>query len=71
MIRISTRTGLRLFFRTGSIIFGGGQVVLPLLLDDVVTYDSSQPNNIAANSWVTEDQFFAGLASGKRPRTNV
>ena len=50
------------FFRTGSIIFGGGQVVLPLLLDDVVTYDSSQPNNIAANSWVTEDQFFAGLA---------
>lgn len=50
------------FFRTGSIIFGGGQVVLPLLLDDVVSYDSSQPDNIATNSWVTEDQFFAGLA---------
>jgi hypothetical protein len=24
------------FYRTGSIIFGGGQVVLPLLLKDVV-----------------------------------
>ena len=27
------------FWRTGSIIFGGGQVVLPLLLSDVVQYD--------------------------------
>ena len=36
--------------------------MLPLLLDDVVSYDSSQPDNIATNSWVTEDQFFAGLA---------
>ena len=26
------------FYRTGSIIFGGGQVVLPLLLRDVVQY---------------------------------
>ena len=29
------------FYRTGSIIFGGGQVVLPLLLKDVVQYDST------------------------------
>lgn len=50
------------FFRTGSIIFGGGQVVLPILLDDVVSYDTSQPGGVSANSWVTEDQFFAGLA---------
>ena len=28
------------FYRTGSIIFGGGQVVLPLLLKDVVQYSS-------------------------------
>ncbi|ACO69863.1 chromate ion transporter family, partial [Micromonas commoda] len=40
------------FYRTGSIIFGGGQVVLPLLLKDVVP---------RANSWITEEQFFAGL----------
>jgi len=36
------------FYRIGSIIFGGGQVVLPLLLDEV-------------NEWVTAEQFYAGL----------
>ena len=60
------------FWRTGSIIFGGGQVVLPLLLNDVVQYDttcSSTVNNATScvksespASWVTEEQFFAGLA---------
>jgi chromate transporter len=34
----------------GSIIFGGGQVVLPLLQDEVVP------------TWVTEDQFLQSLA---------
>ena len=69
------------FYRTGSIIFGGGQVVLPLLLKDVVQYEdacASIDGSIIANatastvctsyvqvpradSWITEEQFFAGL----------
>jgi chromate transporter len=36
-------------FRVGSIIFGGGQVVLPLLQDEVVPV------------WMTKDQFLQGL----------
>ena len=36
-------------FRIGSIIFGGGQVVLPLLQDEVVP------------TWMTKDQFLQGL----------
>jgi chromate transporter len=63
------------FWRTGSIIFGGGQVVLPLLLNDVVQYETTCATmnaagtacveyikTEAANSWLTEEQFFAGLA---------
>ena len=59
------------FWRTGSIIFGGGQVVLPLLLNDVVQYDTtcsiasgatSCVRSESLTSWVTEEQFFAGLA---------
>mmetsp|Transcript_8499 Transcript_8499/g.10205 ORF Transcript_8499/g.10205 Transcript_8499/m.10205 type:complete len:314 (+) Transcript_8499:3-944(+) len=38
-------------FRMGSIIYGGGQVVLPMLLTEVVD-----------TGWVTEDQFFQGFA---------
>jgi chromate transporter len=69
------------FYRTGSIIFGGGQVVLPLLLDDVVQYDrvcttsggtlvydvtdasvcDSYTSVESEDSWITADQFFAGL----------
>jgi chromate transporter len=60
------------FYRTGSIIFGGGQVVLPLLLKDVVQYEdvcASYVNGACesyvtvprADSWITEEQFFAGL----------
>ncbi|OQR95228.1 Chromate Ion Transporter (CHR) Family [Achlya hypogyna] len=39
------------FFRMGSIIFGGGQVMLPMLLNDIVSA-----------GWVTKDQFFVGFA---------
>lgn len=39
------------FFRIGSIIYGGGQVVLPMLLTEVVD-----------PGWVTEAQFFQGFA---------
>jgi len=69
------------FYRTGSIIFGGGQVVLPLLVQEVVQYKDlcaeeagktvcskvpdytyygsfSNPN---VQSWMTEEQFLAGL----------
>ncbi len=42
---------LESFYRTGSLIFGGGQVVLPMLSADVV-----EPG------WVTEQQFLDGLA---------
>ena len=38
-------------FRIGSIIYGGGQVVLPMLFDEVVS-----------TGWVTEEQFWAGFA---------
>ena len=37
-------------YRIGSIIFGGGQVVLPMLQDEVVPH------------WMTKDQFLQGLA---------
>jgi len=37
-------------YRIGSIIFGGGQVVLPMLQDEVV------------EAWMTKDQFLQGLA---------
>jgi chromate transporter len=39
-----------IMFRIGSIIFGGGQVVLPMLQDEVVP------------SWMSTDQFLQGLA---------
>jgi chromate transporter len=51
------------FYRTGSIIYGGGQVVLPMLYTDVVqqTCDANGQNCSEANSWVTSEQFYAGL----------
>ncbi|EFN55707.1 hypothetical protein CHLNCDRAFT_35448 [Chlorella variabilis] len=39
------------FYRTGSVIFGGGQVVLPMLYNDVVD-----------QVWMSTEQFNAGLA---------
>ena len=36
------------FYRTGSIIFGGGQVVLPLLLKDVVQVGLTRPSRVDA-----------------------
>jgi chromate transporter len=39
------------FFRTGSLVFGGGHVVLPLLRGALV-----------APGWITEDQFVSGYA---------
>ncbi|GAB4823068.1 hypothetical protein N2152v2_010114 [Parachlorella kessleri] len=55
------------FYRVGSVIFGGGQVVLPMLYNDMVTLDCSntpegQKCPEAADSWMTQDQFYAGLA---------
>eukprot|EP00199_Chlamydomonas_sp_CCMP681_P001026 CAMPEP_0119109864 /NCGR_PEP_ID=MMETSP1180-20130426/24373_1 /TAXON_ID=3052 ORGANISM="Chlamydomonas cf sp, Strain CCMP681" /NCGR_SAMPLE_ID=MMETSP1180 /ASSEMBLY_ACC=CAM_ASM_000741 /LENGTH=522 /DNA_ID=CAMNT_0007095877 /DNA_START=95 /DNA_END=1660 /DNA_ORIENTATION=- len=54
------------FYRTGSIIYGGGQVVLPLLLSDLVKYDCQAGRNPPcqedlANSWMTGQQFYGGL----------
>ncbi|MEX2125551.1 MAG: chromate efflux transporter [Woeseia sp.] len=42
------------FYRTGSLVFGGGHVVLPLLQSEVV------PSN-----WVSEDQFLAGYGAAQ------
>ena len=39
------------FWRIGSVIFGGGQVVLPMLLTQVVN-----------PGWLTEQQFYVGMA---------
>ncbi|KAG2453749.1 hypothetical protein HYH02_001960 [Chlamydomonas schloesseri] len=49
------------FYRIGSIIYGGGQVVLPMLLTDVVKTDAE--GNELPNTWVTEQQFYAGLGA--------
>ncbi|XRA99064.1 chromate ion transporter [Pycnococcus provasolii] len=78
------------FYRTGSIIWGGGQVVLPLLQHELVSYDTccigvtegcgttsamrcverrtvdtstckEECDYVSPSSWVTEEQFFAGL----------
>lgn len=80
------------FYRTGSVIFGGGQVVLPMLYNDVVAADCVDqtqrccPTDVAADpvanstlfatcasdgadlnpvckcSWVSGNEFYAGLA---------
>jgi len=42
---------LSIFYRTGSLIYGGGQVVLPFLLNEVV-----------APGWVSERDFLNGFA---------
>lgn len=42
------------FFRTGSLVFGGGHVILPLLEREVV-----------APGWVTHDQFLAGYGAAQ------
>jgi chromate transporter len=42
------------FFRTGSLVFGGGHVVLPLLEREVV-----------APGWVTADEFLAGYGAAQ------
>lgn len=42
------------FFRTGSLVFGGGHVVLPLLHAEVV-----------APGWVTEERFVAGYGAAQ------
>ncbi len=39
------------FYRMGSLVFGGGQVVLPMMLTEVVT-----------PGWVTEEEFLDGFA---------
>lgn len=55
------------FYRTGSIIYGGGQVVLPMLYDDLVKQScnySVQPPLCVDNpttSWMTSLQFYTGL----------
>ena len=57
-----------LFYRTGSLIFGGGQVVLPLLLGEMVHEDCSDPTKGCvplASSWLTKEEFYTGLAAAQ------
>lgn len=57
-----------LFYRTGSLIFGGGQVVLPLLLGEMVHEDCSDPSKGCvplASSWLTKEEFYTGLAAAQ------
>lgn len=51
------------FYRTGSIIYGGGQVVLPMLYTDLVKQNCNVEGvcRDAPDSWVTSTQFYAGL----------
>lgn len=54
------------FYRTGSIIFGGGQVVLPLIINEVTSEEcanalDSTEGDPCKDSWVTPDQFYLGL----------
>lgn len=55
------------FYRTGSLIFGGGQVVLPLIINEVTQRDcftddhGVQVCNDSPDSWITSDQFYLGL----------
>ena len=42
------------FYRTGSLVFGGGHVVLPLLRAEVVP-----------NGWVTDEAFLAGYGAAQ------
>jgi chromate transporter len=53
-----------LMYRIGSIIFGGGQVVLPLLQDEVVHDNNASSDNNGTDPtlrWMTKDQFLQGL----------
>jgi len=57
-------------YRTGSIIFGGGQVVLPLMIEEVNQDGCNSMeciDNDATNgtSWMTADQFYAGLGAAQ------
>ena len=57
---VATATGLKSvavfdsFYRAGSLVFGGGHVVLPLLRAEVVPH-----------GWVTDDQFLAGYGAAQ------
>ena len=48
------------FYTAGSLIFGGGQVLLPLLLDEMTANATS-----GRPALMTEDQFYAGLAAAQ------
>ena len=53
------------FFRTGSLVWGGGQVVLPMLLRELVYTES-------AEHWLTEADFVRGFGlvqAATRPAT--
>lgn len=52
------------FYRIGSIIYGGGQVVLPMLFTELVKQqcdDSGSSCRDDPDTWVTSKQFYAGL----------
>ncbi|CEL99834.1 unnamed protein product [Vitrella brassicaformis CCMP3155] len=63
------------FYRIGSFIFGGGQVVLPMILETVVQFDRCDPDagttcvdkelptvRDGGPSWISQEEFLTGLA---------
>jgi hypothetical protein len=57
----------QVFYRTGSIIYGGGQVVLPMLYNDVVQQTCDPGTGLCVDkpdTWVTSKQFYAGEWGG-------
>lgn len=56
------------FYRIGSLVYGGGQVVLPMLIQETVQYDcytdmhGKRHCEERPDSWITADQFKTGLA---------
>uniref|UniRef100_A0A7S3CFB4 Chromate transporter n=1 Tax=Chloropicon roscoffensis TaxID=1461544 RepID=A0A7S3CFB4_9CHLO len=52
------------FYTAGSLIFGGGQVLLPLLLDQM-TSEGTCGDPTQCPALMTEDQFYAGLAAAQ------
>lgn len=63
----------QVFYRTGSIIYGGGQVVLPMLYNDVVQQTCDSATGLCVdkpNTWVTSKQFYAGWYVGGANSSN-
>ncbi|QDZ24088.1 chromate transport protein [Chloropicon primus] len=53
------------FYMAGSLIFGGAPVLIPLLLDKMTAPGTCADSQDDCRPWMTEDQFYAGLAAAQ------